>query len=244
MRKLPFALRENKLKEMVQQGIIEKVSGTPTDWVSPLVVVPKASDDICLCVDMRCANQAIIRERHYFPTVEEVLTDLNGSTVFSKCDLRMGFHQIELDEKLRDITTFISHVGLFRCRRLSFGITSSPEKYKKIVQDILQGCSGVTNIADDLIIHGKGIQEHDRNLYAVLERLEACGLTLNGDTCQFRLPKLTFFGHDLCRSGISPSEEVSAIRNALPPQNVSEVRSFLGLVQYSLKNFARSCKGY
>ena len=137
MRRLPFALREkveNKLNELVQQGIIEEVSGTPTEWVSPLVVVPKASSDIRLCVDMRSANQAIIRERHYVPTVEEVLTDLSGSTVFSKCDLRMGFHQIKLDEKLRDITTFVSHVGLFWYRRLLFGTTSSPEKYEKLCE--------------------------------------------------------------------------------------------------------------
>ena len=147
----------------------------------------------------------------------------------------MGFHEIELDEKSRDITTIISQVGLFRYR-LSFGITSAPEKYQKFVLDILQGCSGVKNISDNLIIHRKGIQEHRHDLFTVLERLEACGLILNGDKCQFYLPKLTFFGHNLSRSGISPSEEkVSAIRNALPPQNVSEVRSFLGLVQYTSK---------
>ena len=101
---------------------------------------------------------------------------------------------------------------------------------------MLQGCPGVANIADDLIIHGKGLEEHDRHLFGVLKRLKECGLTLNADKCQFRLPKLTFYRHDLSRSRVSPSEEkMTAIRDAKTPQNSSEIRSFLGLVQYSAK---------
>ena len=138
-----------------------------------------------------------------------------------------------MDEKSRDITTFITHRGLYRYKRLLFGITSAPEKYQKIIKDVLQECPGVANIADDLIIHGKRLEEH---LFGVLKRLKECGLTLNADKCQFRLPKLTFYGHDLSRSGVSPSEEkVMAIRDAKAPQNSSEIRSFLGLVQYSAK---------
>ena len=121
-------------------------------------------------------------------------------------------------------------------KRLMFGITSAPEKYQKIVKDVLIGCKGVANIADDLIIHGCGIQEHDENLLAVLQRLRECGLTLNEKKCQFRLPKLTFFGHELSSNGISPCEEkVSAVQNAKCPQSTAEVRSFLGLVQYCAK---------
>ena len=185
---------------------------------------------------MRRANEAIERERHPIPTVEEVLHELNGSTVFSKLDLKWGFHQVELDAESRQITTFITHRGLYRYKRLMFGITSAPEKYQKIVKDTLVGCKGVVNIADDLIIHGCGIQEHDENLLAVLRRLKECGLTLNEKKCKFRLPKLTFFGHDLSSKGISPNEEkVAAIQNATAPQSTAEVRSFLGLVQYCAK---------
>ena len=80
-----------------------------------------------------------------------------------------------------------------------FGIASAPEKYQKIVKDSLSGCEGVANIADDLIVHGKGMKEHDERPYAVLNRIRECGLTLSGKKCQFRLSKLTFFGHDLSR---------------------------------------------
>ena len=238
LRRLPFGLREEvdkKLDELLKEDIIKVHSGH-TEWVSSLVVVPKPDGDIRICVDMRRANEAIERERHPIPTIEEVLHDLNGSTVFSKLDLKSGFHQVELDPESRLITTFITHRGLFRYKRLMFGITSAPEKYQKIVNDALIGCKGVKNIADDLIIHGCGIQEHDEKLLAVLRCLRKCGLTLNEKKCQFRLPKLTFFGHNLSKQGISPSEEkVSAIQNAKPPQNSAEVRSFLGLVQYCAK---------
>ena len=197
-------------------------------------------------MDMRRANLVIERERHPIPTIEEVLYDLNGSTVFSKLDLKWGFHQVELDEASREITTFVTHRGLYRYKRLMFGITSALEKYQKIVADVLLGCRGVVNIADDLVVHGRGVKEHDKNLHAVLTRLSEKGLTLNGDKCQFRLPKLTFFGHDLSRQGVMPSEEkVAAILNASPPQDASEVRSFVQLVQYSAKfipNFAQEAE--
>ena len=171
---------------------------------------------------MRRANEAIERERHPIPTIEEVLHNLNGSTVFSKLDLRWGFHQIELDEESRQITTFVTHRGLYRYKRLMFGIPSAPEKYQKIVSDVLQGCEGVANIADDVIVHGCGIEQHDKNLLAdlVLDRLRQCGLTLNARKCQFRLPKLTFFEHDLSKNGVAPSEEkVAALQKAKLPKN-------------------------
>ena len=93
VRRIPFALRskvEEEIQKLLEQDIIEPVQG-PTPWVSPVVVVPKGSG-VRLCVDMRQANEATIRERHPIPTVDEVLEELNQSTVFSKLDLRLGFH--------------------------------------------------------------------------------------------------------------------------------------------------------
>ena len=74
-----------------------------------------------ICIDMRRANEVVARERHPIPPVDEVLQDLNQSTVFSKLDLTLGFHQVELEEASRAITTFVTHVGLFRYKRLMFG---------------------------------------------------------------------------------------------------------------------------
>ena len=122
-----------------------------------------------------------------------------------------------------------------------FGVTSAPEKYQQIIRDVLRGCEGMVNIADDLIIHGEGVEQHDERLFAVLDRLKGAGLTLNEDKCEFRLPRLTFFGHEVTQKGVEPSDEkVAAIQHADPPQNASEARSFLGLVQFVSK-FVPDC---
>lgn len=96
-RRVPYALKEvvKKVEQLIEHNIVERVDG-PTTWASPIVVEPKLSGDIRLCVDMRQSNQAILRERIPMPTVEEVLEILNGNSVYSKLDLRWGFHQIEL----------------------------------------------------------------------------------------------------------------------------------------------------
>ena len=130
----------------------------------------------------------------------------------------------------------MTHRGLYRYKRLMIGVTSASERYQQIIRDMLRGCGGVANIADDLINHGSGVEEHDRRLFAVLDRLREVGLTPNGNKCEFRLSKLTFFGHELTSDGVNPSEEkIAAIRDARPPKDASEVRLFMGLVQYSAK---------
>ena len=94
-----------------------------------------------------------------------------GYAVFSKLDLRWGFHQIELDAESRDITAFATHDGIFRYKRLSFGVNAAPEKYQHIITQSMAGLQGVANIADNLIVHGRDTEEHDKNLHNVLERL-------------------------------------------------------------------------
>ncbi|PFX13288.1 Retrovirus-related Pol polyprotein [Stylophora pistillata] len=238
MRRVPFSVKDKvtaKVNELLEKDIIEKVEG-PTVWVSPVVVAPKPSGDIRLCVDMRRANEAIIRERLPIPTIDEVLESLNGSGVFSKLDLRWGFHQIELDPDSRDITAFTTHDGIFRYKRLSFGVNAAPEKYQHIITQSMAGLQGVSNIADDLIVHGRDTEEHDKNLHSVLQRLSEKQLTLNAEKCTFRMTKVVFMGLLLSKHGIGPTEEkVRAVAEASQPQTPSEVRSFLGLVGFSAR---------
>ena len=152
VRRIPFGVREKvqkKLDELLACGIIEDVPEGPTSWVSPLVIVPKPDGDVRMCVDMKLASQAIIRERQLIPTFEEVLQDLNGSTLFSRVDLNWRFHQIVLAKESRHVTTFVTHRGLYRYTHLMFGVTSATE-YQQIISYVLCGCEGVINIADDL----------------------------------------------------------------------------------------------
>ena len=241
---ISYPLKEKvtkKINELLHVDIIEKVSG-PTTWVSPTVFAPKSGkDDVRICVDMRCANEAIQREQIPIPTVDEVLEELNGSTVFSKLNMNMGFHQIELEESSRDITTFSAGDSLFRYKRLSFGINSAPEQYQNIVRQTIAGCPGATNIADDIVVHGKTTEEHDRNLVTLLNRLER-NLTLNKGKCKIGKSQIVFMGRILNKHGVGPTEEkVKAIRETKAPTNVAELRSFLGLQRTVPARFRDNC---
>lgn len=115
-RRPPIAIEqkiEDKLQLLLQQDIIERVNG-PSQWVSPMVPVTKDTGEIRLCIDMRQANKAVLREIHPLPLVDELLTSVNGAVRFSKIDIKDAYHQVEISEKSRPITTFITKHGLFR----------------------------------------------------------------------------------------------------------------------------------
>ena len=122
---------DKKLKELQDLDIIEDVEG-PTPWVAPLVAVPKSNGGVRVCVDTRRANKAVIRERHPIPTLEEMLAALNGAAVFSKLDLRWGYHQVELHPESRVLTTFSTHNGLKRYKRIIFGLSSAPSLIRAV----------------------------------------------------------------------------------------------------------------
>ena len=137
-RKIPFKMRsqvERKLKELEDRDVIERVEG-PTPWASALVPIPKKDGDVHICVDMRQANRAVQSERFPMPNTELTLEQMNGGKVFSRLDFRSSFHQILLEKDSRYITTFASHNGLYRYKRLFFGINSAPETHQRIIQHI------------------------------------------------------------------------------------------------------------
>ena len=237
-RRVPFALEHKvkaKVTELLATDIIQEAEG-PTPWVSPVVVAPKPNGEIRLCVDMRRANEAIIRERHPLPTIDEVIHSVNGSQVFSKIDLKWGFHQVELDEESRRVTTFAVLDRLFQYKRLAFGVSSAPELYQKLVRDLLKDLPGIQNAADDMVVHGRDRAEHDDRLHGLLQRLAANGITVNKDKCQFRQTSVIFFGLHLSAHSVKPTAAtVSAMRDARVPSNPSEVRSFLGTAGFSAR---------
>ena len=135
-----------------------------TDWVSPIVVVPKADNNIPICVDMRTANTTIKRVRHPIPTVKDKTLELNNAKVFSKFDLAQAYHQIPLSQDCRHITTFSIHCGLYRYCRLNYGTNASAELFQHQLQTTLEGIKGVRNIADEIIIFASNRKQHDEAL--------------------------------------------------------------------------------
>ena len=153
---------------------------------------------------MSRANEAIVCEQHPIPTIEEIFYDLHGSTVFSNLDLRWGIHQMELQEKSLEIMFVTHRIVLVQETNVwdLFSTGSLPEGHIKMLS---KAAPVLQILQNGLIVYRVDQKEHDNKLHAVLKHEK--GLTLNREKCQFRLPKLTFSGHDLSGRGIRPSEE-------------------------------------
>ena len=236
-RRIPFHQRKNLeawVESLLQQDIIEPADG-PTPWVSPVVLMskPKQPGGVWLCMDMREANRAITRETHLMPTLDEVVHDLNGAKVFSKLDPNQGYHQLVLHPDSRHITTFSTHLGLYRYKRLSFGVNAAAEKFQDVIATAISDIPNVMNITDDVIIYGANTEEHDKTLHAILTRFKELNLTLKKEKCRFYMSCIEFFGMVFSADGMSPDPaKVEAIKQAEAPTSVSDVRSLLGMTNY------------
>ena len=221
---------KEELERMEQLGVIARVD-QPTDWCAGMVVVPKQNGKVRICVDLTKLNESVRRERHPLPAVEQTLAQLAGAQVFSKLDANSGVWQIPLSAESSLLTTFITPFGRYAFNRLPFGITSAPEHFQRRMSEILSRLEGVVCMMDDILVHGKTQLEHDDRLRTVLQRLESAKLTLNKSKCAFSCDRVKFLGQIVDKCGVHPDpDKVKGIQEVSVPQNVSDVRRFLGMV--------------
>lgn len=234
-RRVPIPLEEKvakKLNELKEADIIEEVN-EPSPWVSPMVPVLKENDEVRICIDMRRANEAIIRENHPLPTMNQMLPNFRQAKWFSRLDIKQAFHQLEINEECRYITTFSTSKGLFRYKRLMFGISCAPEMFQKILEKMILGCEGTFNFIDDIIVYGATEKEHDDRLSKVQRVLKENDVLLNEKKCIYKTNKIEFLGHELTEDGIKPlAKYLSSIKTSRRPNTIEEVQSFLGLVNF------------
>lgn len=237
-RRIPIPLEDkvnNKIKELIERDIIEEVHES-SKWVSPIVPVLKDNGEVRICVDMRRANMAILRENHPLPTMDKLLPKMKDAKFFSKLDIKDAFHQLELHPNSRHITTFITSKGLYRYKRLMFGITCAPEIFQKTLERMLLKCEGCINFIDDILIFGKDKEEHDQRLERVLKTLEENDVVLRKDKCLINKTEIQFLGHAFSEKGVKPLQKyVSSIQGFRPPNNIGELQSFLGLLNFVSK---------
>lgn len=234
-RRIPIPLESkvnDKIKELVDSDIVEPVD-IPSKWISPIVPVLKPNGDIRICIDMRQANKAILRENHPLPTMDQLSTHFRKAKLFSRLDIKNAFHQIEISENSRHITTFISSKGLFRYKRLMFGISCAPEIFQKILERILAPCDGTVNFIDDIVIYGENEIEHNKRLKNALKTLHENDVLLNESKCIYNISVIQFLGHELSPNGMKPLDKyISVIKKFRTPNTIDELQSFLGLVNY------------
>ena len=235
-RRIPHSIKAKvnaKLEEMRNEGIIEKVQGA-TPWLSPLIAIPKKNGDVRLVLDMRMPNTALTRCRVQIPTVNEILQQMEGATIFSEVDLSQGYLQLTLAEESRYITAFSTpENGPHRFTRLIMGASPSGEHFHEIIHDLIREIPGTANISDNIWIWSRDKNTHLQQLDRLLSKLEASGITLKLPKCSFAVPQINVFGHIVSANAIQPDEKkIKAITDAPHPTNASEVRSFLGLTNY------------
>ena len=237
-KRIPLSVRPRlkaELDRLVSLGIITHVD-EPTPWVSQLVITLKKSGDLRVCIDPLELNKALLRERFTLPILEDTLHTLRSSTVFSKADLAHGYWQVTLDEPSNKLTTFQTCFGRYRWLRLPFGTCVSSEIFQKRLLEAVDGLTGVVCVADDIIIHGQTLDDHNSNLEAFFQRCKEKGVRLNRNKLELRKEAITFRGHRITKNGLEVDpEKIKAVQQMATPTNLSELRIFIGMVNYMAK---------
>ena len=234
-RPLPYALRDRvglELDRLEQDGILTKVSHS--DWATPVVPIPKKDGSVRICGDFKLTvNPQLKVDQYPLPRIDDIFASLGGGKHFSKIDLRSAYLQMEMDDESKTLLTLNTHKGLYRLNRLAFGIASAPAMWQRVMDQLLSGIPKTQCIIDDIIVTGETDDEHLRNLEMVLQRLLDAGLRAHPAKTRFFDAKTEYCGHAVSADGLHKlPAKVDAIRDAPQPTNVSQLRSFLGLVNY------------
>lgn len=234
-RPVPYAMRakvEAELDRLLKDEVIEPVKYS--EWAAPIVPVLKPDNSVRLCGDYKLTVNRVSKiEQYPIPRIEDLFANLSGGEKFSKLDMSHAYHQIALDDDSKKYVTVNTHKGLFTYKVLPFGVASSPAIFQRTIEGVLQGVPHVAIFLDDILLTGKNDSEHLETLNMVLQRLQDAGLRLKRSKCTFMASEVVFLGHRIDSTGLHPvTEKVRAIENAPPPSNVTELKAYLGLLNY------------
>ena len=232
---VPYALREkveNELNRLQKENIIEHVQFS--EWAAPIVPVMKPNESVRICGDYKLiVNRVAKLDGYPLPRIEDLFARLASGKKFTKLDIAHAYQQIPLDEESKNSVSINTHKGLFRYNRLPFGVHSAPGIFQRAMEGLLRDIPSTVVYIDDILITGKIEQERLTNIASVLTRLEEEGLTFKKEKGSFMLDKVEYLGHVISAKGLQPSKsKTEAVSAAPPPQIVSPLRSFLGMVNY------------
>src|SRR5512136_2986103 len=223
---------KKQLEELKEKGYI-RPSTSP--WGAPVIFVEKKDKTKRMCVDYRALNEVTIKNKYPLPRIDDLFDQLKGATVFSKIDLRSGYHQLRIKEEDIPKTAFTTRYGLFECTVMSFGLTNAPAFFMNLMNKVFMEYLDkfVVVFIDDILIYSKTKEEHEEHLRLALEKLREHQLYAKFSKCEFWLSEVKFLGHVISSGGVAvdPSN-VESVLSWKQPKNVSEIRSFLGLAGY------------
>ncbi|KAL0558819.1 hypothetical protein IC582_003401 [Cucumis melo] len=243
-RMAPAELKELKvqLQELLDKGFI-RPSVSP--WGAPVLFVKKKDGSMRLCIDYRELNKVTVKNRYPLPRIDDLFDQLQGATVFSKIDLRSGYHQLRIKDEDVPKTAFRSRYGHYEFIVMSFGLTNAPAVFMDLMNRVFREFldTFVIVFIDDILIYSKTEAEHEEHLRMVLQTLRDNKLYAKFSKCEFWLTQVSFLGHVVSKDGVSVDPaKIEAVTGWTRPSTVSEVRSFLGLAGYYrrfVENFSR-----
>ena len=233
-RMAPPELQELKkqLQELLEKGYI-RPSVSP--WGAPVLFVKKKDGTLRLCIDYRKLNQVTVKNKYPLPRIDDLFDQLQGAEVFSKIDLRSGYHQLKIAEQDIPKTAFRTRYGHYEFLVMPFGLTNAPAAFMALMNRVFQPYLDkfVIVFIDDILVYSRGMEEHEEHLRVVLQTLRERQLYAKLSKCEFWLHQVIFLGHVISKKGIEVDpKKIEAVLNWEVPTNVSEVRSFLGLAGY------------
>lgn len=241
---------DRQVTDMLDKNLIEP-SDSP--YNSPLWVVPKKTDASGkkkwrIVIDFRKLNEKTSHDAYPLPCIDEILDQLGRAKYFSAFDLASGFHQIPMDERDKHKTAFSTPSGHYHYNRMPFGLKNAPPTFQRMMNNALRGLIGNACFVylDDIIIYGNTLEEHNKKLIDVLNRLRQSDLKLQPDKCEFLRPELEFLGHVISEEGVKPNpKKIEAVKNFPAPLNAKQIKQFLGLAGYYrkfIKDFSKIAK--
>lgn len=224
-----------QLEELLAKGLI-RPSVSP--WGAPVIFVKKKDGSLRLCIDYRQLNKVTIKNRYPLPRIDDLFDQVKGARVFSKIDLKSGYHQLQIQEADIHKTPFRTRYGHYEFTIVPFGLTNAPSIFMSLMQGVFRAFLDKFAVVflDDILVYSDSLEEHEQHLRLVFECLKRNKLYANPEKCDFFKTEISYLGHIITGDGIAVEpRKIRAIIEWPTPTNVSEVRSFMGLASYYRK---------
>jgi hypothetical protein len=237
--KRPYRMSVEELKEMkkqlmeLQEARYIRPSSSP--WGAPVLFVQKKDGSQRMCVDYISLNDVTVKNKYLLPRIEDLFDQMRGARVFSKIDLRSGYHQMKIRPSDIPKMAFSTRYGLYEFIVMSFGLTNAPAYFMNLMNKVFMEYLDKFAVVfiDDIIIYSKSDSDHEEHLRLVLQKLRDNQLYAKYNKCEFWIDEVSFLGHVISNGGISVDPaKVKEITAWSIPTTVTEIRSFLGLAGY------------
>jgi hypothetical protein len=223
---------KKQLQDLVDRGFI-RPSVSP--WGAPVLFVRKKDGSLRMCLDYRDLNRVTIKNKYPLPRIDNLFDQLKEATVFSKIDLRLGYHQLKVKEADIPKTAIRTRYGHYEFLVMPFGVTNAPFVFMDLMNRVFHKYLDqfVVVFIDDILVYSATHEDHEEHLKTVLSILREKKLFAKLKKCEFWLKEVSFLGHVISETGVAVDpRKIDAVMNWEGPSNVNEIRSFLGFAGY------------